>query len=143
VGGITFPRNVQNRLEREAQISRLSEHATSDIVDLLKQKKLLPISFGLDPAPQSTKPSMTTTALAAARLPGHLPPALFREFFKRCDAQLRKTKTLSSPTFGQDNPITAAFVAMAYARFARRNERPYAFAGPLVRFLACILETRT
>ncbi len=126
--GITFPQNVQNRLEREAQISRLSEHATSDVVDLLRQKKLLPISFGLDPAPESTKPSVTTTAIAAARLPGNLAPALFREFFTRCDVQLRKTKTLSSPTFGQDNPITAAFIAMAYARFLRRNERPYTFA---------------
>jgi len=128
MAGITFPQDVQNRLELEALISRLSERPTRDIVALLKLKKILPISFGLDPPPESTKPSITTTAIAAARLPGHYSPGLFRQFFVRCDRALQKSKTLSSGTFGNDNPITAAFVALAYARFSRKAERPYRFA---------------
>src|SRR5438270_9090511 len=121
MGVISFPAEVQTRIEILEKIDRLQDKASAAILDVLESKSILPIAVGKDVPPDQSRESITTTALAAIRLPrsSRIKP-LLEPFFLTCEKLVRKQKSgLSSETFGTNNPMTASFVALAHRKYMR------------------------
>jgi MoxR-like ATPase len=127
---ISFPTEVQTRLEMLEKIERLQEKASAGILHILKGKSILPIAIGRDVPPDQSRESVTTTALAAIRLPRTSKlKSLFEPFFVECRTQVRKkNRGLSSETFGSNNPMTASFVALAHRKYKQENTAPFDFS---------------
>jgi hypothetical protein len=129
MGGISFPSEVQGRIEVLQRIDRLHEKASASIIRVLKTKTLLPIALGRDVPPELSRPSITTTALAATRLSKtNKTTSLFTDFFSECQRSVARRHRLSSGTFGDNNPMTASFIALSHRKYKREASPAFGFA---------------
>ena len=129
MGGISFPSEVQSRIEVLQRIDRLHEKASASMAAVLKKKEILPIAIGRDVPPEQSHGSITTTALAAMRLiRTNKTAALFDNFFSECQQSVKTKHRLPSGTFGVDNPMTASFVALCHRKYKREHSSAFRFA---------------
>src|SRR6267142_1563354 len=127
MGVIRFPEEVQTRLEFLSQIRLLEEKFIPPLKHFTKAKALLPISIGVDVPKYQRKGSLTTTAIAAARLPRSAQGPSFALLFKKAD-NLARRRAVPSETFGQNNPITMSFIGRAYDRLDKADHSGHKFA---------------
>ena len=55
-------------------------------------------------------------------------PSLFSTFLSRSEKSVSKNRVLGSYTFGDNNPITASFIATAFEALGHQGDRSYRFA---------------
>lgn len=128
---ISFPEQVQARLEILEKIERLQDKASAAVSHVLESKNILPIAIGRDVPADQSRESITTTALAASRLSRtNQLSSLFQPFFLECQKLVttKQKRGLSSGTFGDNNPMTASFVALAHRRYKREDSAAFNFS---------------